>query len=647
MPGRSSPQRVTTRFATYIGFSARIAAIATAVLFGLSASVNLHSAAAQVVLRASSTASTSAPSTSFTLPTPAGVQPGDLMLASVVFRLGGEMSIAGPAGWTLVRRDSGSTGGGTSLSQAVYFKFAAVGEPSSHSWTLSSMTGASGGIVAFSGIDPASPIDAHSGRYRNYPKSLIAPSLVTTAPNEVLVGFYGISTNAFMIEPPSGMTERLETATTGTAYEYQTATEAAEGLMAAPGSTGDRTAIASDRPSGGIGQLFALRPAGTPPPASEPPPPPPPPPAPTPPPPPPGTLTLAVYDADETQPVNLVVDDDGSGTETSRWAFTLSAEATGADCRLDAGSWVSCSSGYQISAALGQHTASVRAKNANGVDASPISVTYAIVSTPPSSSPPPLPAPSPTPPPPPPSPPAATTVWQGDMEEGTLGDWYSPSTGPSGYYGGGEYNNGNADTVASSERAHTGQYSAKASVSGSGGTRLFRWKEPRANREAYYSAWYYFPSAFTNTSWGDNIFQFKSVSTSGSTDPFLYVVLQNNATGGLRPEIHWWDDLTVEGPHKGEFGFRKYQPLTSVQVPLGRWFKIECFLRQSKDFDGALRCTWDGTLIFDLTNIRTGYPNCSYNAWCVDQHWAVNNYTDGETPSPAVIYIDDPAISTP
>src|SRR5215218_4468692 len=113
MPGRSSHQRVTTRFATYIGLWARIAAIAAAVLFGLSASVNLHSAAAQVVLRASSTASTSAPSTSFTLPTPAGVQPGDLMLASVVFRLGGEASIAGPAGWTLVRRDSGSTGGGT------------------------------------------------------------------------------------------------------------------------------------------------------------------------------------------------------------------------------------------------------------------------------------------------------------------------------------------------------------------------------------------------------------------------------------------------------------------------------------------------------------------------------------------------------
>ena len=137
------------------------------------------------------------------------------------------------------------------------------------------------------------------------------------------------------------------------------------------------------------------------------------------------------------------------------------------------------------------------------------------------------------------------------------------------------------------------------------------------------------------------------MSTSGSTDPFLYIVLQNNATGGLRPELHWWDGLTVEGPHQGEFGFRKYQPLSSVQVPIGRWFKIECFLRQSKDFDGALRCTWDGTLIFDLTNIRTGYPNCSYNAWCVDQHWAVNNYTDGETPSPAVIYIDDPAISTP
>ena len=228
------------------------------------------------------------------------------------------------------------------------------------------------------------------------------------------------------------------------------------------------------------------------------------------------------------------------------------------------------------------------------------------------------------------------------MEAGSLADWYYPSTGATGYYGGGEYNSGNADAVASVERAHTGLTSAKLTVNGSGGTRLFRWKEPRENREANYSAWFYFPQTLNITGWGNNIFQFKSVGAS--TDPFWYIVLQSSG-GVLRPEMHWWDGLTVAGPHQGESGFKRYQPLVPVSVPVGRWLKIECFLRQSNAFDGALRCTWDGTLIFDFTNVRTGYQNCNYNAWCVDQHWAVNNYSDAM--DPASIYVDDAQISRP
>lgn len=54
----------------------------------------------------------------------------------------------------------------------------------------------------------------------------------------------------------------------------------------------------------------------------------------------------------------------------------------------------------------------------------------------------------------------------------------------------------------------------------------------------------------------------------------------------------------------------------------------------------------NGTQIFDQTNVKTGYADCTYNSWCVDQQWSVNNYGNNIVPSPYVMYIDDAVIST-
>jgi len=239
------------------------------------------------------------------------------------------------------------------------------------------------------------------------------------------------------------------------------------------------------------------------------------------------------------------------------------------------------------------------------------------------------------------------------MEEGSLADWYAPaSEPPSGYYGGGEVNSGIADTVATGEQAHTGSQSAALTITTppEAGTRLFRWQEPQQNREAYYSAWFFVPQSYEVLSWW-NMFQFKSVKSvdaaSTTTDPFWYIVLQDTPLGGLRPEMHWWAELPVEGPHQGEFGFKIYQPLTPVTIPIEQWFKLECFLRQSNAFDGRLACWLDSTKIFDFTNVKTGYERCTYNAWCVDNHWSVNNYSSGLLPGVATIFVDDASIAKP
>jgi hypothetical protein len=235
------------------------------------------------------------------------------------------------------------------------------------------------------------------------------------------------------------------------------------------------------------------------------------------------------------------------------------------------------------------------------------------------------------------------------MEEDTLGDWYYPSTGPTGYFGGGEFNSGNGDAVATGEQAHSGSQAAKLTITAppESGTRLFRWQEPRQNREAYYSAWFLIPQSYQVPSWW-SIFQFKSVNASDSrTDPFWYIVLLDNGAGGLKPVMDWWDSILGEGPHQGESGFRRYQPLAPVSVPLRRWFKLECFLRQSNSFDGRVTCWLDGTRIFDFPNVRTGYQRCTYNAWCVDNHWSVNNYSDRVLPGTATLFVDDATIAKP
>jgi hypothetical protein len=235
-------------------------------------------------------------------------------------------------------------------------------------------------------------------------------------------------------------------------------------------------------------------------------------------------------------------------------------------------------------------------------------------------------------------------LWKADMEEGTLADWYSPLPGPSGDYGGGEYNSGNADATPSAKRSHEGAYSVRMALpSGKGGTRLFRWRELHANRETIVSAWFYFPRAYRPTARGRylNLFQFKSRSPSGPVDPLLWL----NVNRSMRLELIWWH-RTLEGPRRGQAGFRRL-PQHVAALPLHRWFEVEARLRQSKEFDGRLRVWQDQRLLFDLRGIRTSYANCSFNSWCASNEWAINNYSDGTSPTPTVIYADDVRIERP
>jgi hypothetical protein len=232
-------------------------------------------------------------------------------------------------------------------------------------------------------------------------------------------------------------------------------------------------------------------------------------------------------------------------------------------------------------------------------------------------------------------------IWTGDHEEGSLADWYSPSTAATGNFGGGEYNSGAGDAIPTMERANSGNWSAKLSLSGDGGTRLFRWMEPRVTRDATYSVWFFIPEQVQVNGWW-SIVQFKSRSISGANDPIWIIEPRTNSAGQLYPTLVWHRALD-EGPSPGQSGYRRIPPPVGTLLPVGRWFEVRVRLVQSADFDGTITVHIDGKQVWHYEGIRTGYRNCSTNFWCTSNEWAVNNYGEALSPIPT-IYADDAVI---
>ena len=239
------------------------------------------------------------------------------------------------------------------------------------------------------------------------------------------------------------------------------------------------------------------------------------------------------------------------------------------------------------------------------------------------------------------SPMSTSVLWSSDFETGDFSDWSKPKPAS-----GGIFNSGIAESVASQDFAHGGRWSVKATITTphkpTSGTRIFRWRESQDARYfasgLYYSAWFLFPKLYTLTAdphrgqfW--NIFQFKT-KTSSRNDPVWFLDVANRRRGGaMYLTLHWWERVAMDGPHAGESGGHRYtQDL--ADIPVGRWTHIEAYLKQASDFNGEVRVWQDGVLLFDQKNVKTKYQSG-------DNQWAVNNYSDGLTPNPATIYIDD------
>ncbi|AGP33903.1 cell wall anchor protein [Sorangium cellulosum] len=214
-----------------------------------------------VTFRSSSTA-TGKNVTSLTLAKPAGVVQGDVLLARIAIRNQVGAVIAPPAGWTLLRSDQSAS----AVKSWVLWKVATGAEPASYAFGVDVSAYLAGSIVAFSGADPASPIDAASGQKNGNSATLAAPPVTTTAANGVAVWFgtqvwTGSSCPASPIVPPSGFTEPFDTcllsSSTGLLFDAAYKQLGAAGLQPAWSGT-------SPFANTNTAQVVALRPAGAP-----------------------------------------------------------------------------------------------------------------------------------------------------------------------------------------------------------------------------------------------------------------------------------------------------------------------------------------------------------------------------------------------
>jgi hypothetical protein len=183
---------------------------------------------------------------------PVGVVQGDFLIASVTVR--DNPTITAPLGWNLVRKDPLLA---TTITQAIFSKVAGASEPASYTWTFSSVQKASGGIIAYVGVDETVPIEGSSGASGSG-MVMTAPGVVTTTNDATVVAFFGVARSTG-ITAPVGMTERYQAQSGGGAAGDKTTSKSADVVQATAGPTGSKTATAAQG-ADWVAQLVALRP---------------------------------------------------------------------------------------------------------------------------------------------------------------------------------------------------------------------------------------------------------------------------------------------------------------------------------------------------------------------------------------------------
>ena len=190
-----------------------------------------------------------------TINRPTGAIAGDVMVAAIT-ATPASIPITPPAGWTLIQ--SQAQPANTSSIVATFYRVAGVGEPASYTWILSSAhAGAVGGILSYSGVDNAAPLDVSAKAATPRALTHTAPSVLTTLAGDLLITVHEYA-SARSWTPPAGMTERVDIAS-GAAGNAGVTLEMNELLLGVAAATGAKTATAAANSDVGATVSIALR----------------------------------------------------------------------------------------------------------------------------------------------------------------------------------------------------------------------------------------------------------------------------------------------------------------------------------------------------------------------------------------------------
>ncbi|OAE02745.1 phytase [Arthrobacter sp. OY3WO11] len=198
----------------------------------------------RIVRESVSQASNTTASTTLTVPKPASVAQGDLLVSCLSLNGGSIGTTGAPAGWTRLAAV-------TSIANPKvygYYKVATATEPASYAWTTTSTT-SGGSIVRYSGaagLDTAATSAAGASA-----TSGTVPAVTSTTPNAMLVGCMSVNSSSVTLTSPAGMSQAAETG----ARRF----EVADGILAAAGSSGAKAWTFSSAREW-AGWLVALRP---------------------------------------------------------------------------------------------------------------------------------------------------------------------------------------------------------------------------------------------------------------------------------------------------------------------------------------------------------------------------------------------------
>lgn len=151
--------------------------------------------------------------TGVSIPSPAGIAAGDVLVASITSDRNASMNTV-PAGWTpMVNGLSINSSASAGARIYAYHHVVAAGESGPYNWVLSSQQKWGAGITAYRGVNNATPLDTSvvTGVNSSWSgTSLTLPSISTTGNNAMLIGAVGLDSGSPIAAPPSGWTQEWQ-----------------------------------------------------------------------------------------------------------------------------------------------------------------------------------------------------------------------------------------------------------------------------------------------------------------------------------------------------------------------------------------------------------------------------------------------------